>query len=314
MNLLFIIIYWLLAILSLLSLIMIVTFLVFFLKRREAVQFALSNTLGCGKQVCETKIEDLSIPIQSGTTYNKDVAKYCANLVYRVSKAAMGEDTLNVNDLKKEIELKNIDENPVFCVVWTHRKNVYIIFRGTLRLNEWMQDFAYSQKLFSSKEEDRKQAQLTFLRDISTSPPGVHAGFLEVYQNLRSDLIQKIQEIKPEQIIVSGHSLGAAVSTICGLDIIRMDCCKNTIVYNFASPRVGDKYFADLVKTNDLTVYRIVNTADTIPTLPPSVSPNFNNPSNPWLYSHCGTEIPFTYNMKSVLNNHLIANYLHFLA
>lgn len=313
MNLLFTIIYWILAILSLLSLIMVIFLLIFFLRRREAIQFAFSNTLGCGKEMCETTTPDLSSPIQSGTGYNKDIAKYCGNLVYRVSRAAEGKDTLDVKNLKREIELKNIKENPVFCVIWTNKDIAYVIFRGTLRINEWMQDFTYGQEVFPSKLVNKKQVQLNFLRDVSV-PPNVHMGFLEVYENLRDDLITKLQEIKPKEIIVSGHSLGAGVATICGLDIVRLDCCKNTIVYNFASPRVGDKIFADLVKSSGLTVYRIVNTADTIPTLPPSVAPNFAKPKNPWLYSHCGTEIPFTNNMKSLVNNHLMSNYLNFLA
>lgn len=310
MNLLFTIIYWVLTILSLLSLIMVILLLIFFLKRRKAIQIAFSNTLGCGKEMCEATTPVLPIPVQTGTDYNKDVARYCGNLVYHVSNAAYSKDSLDIKNLNKELELKNIKENPVFGVVWSNKDTVYIIFRGTLRINEWMQDFTYGQEVFPSKVVNKKQVQLNFLQDVST-PPKVHMGFLEVYENLRDELITKLQEIKPRQIIVSGHSLGAGIASICGLDIIRLDCCKNTIVYNFASPRVGDKIFADLVESSGLKVYRIVNTADTIPTLPPSVAPNFDKPKNPWFYTHCGTEISFTNNMKSLVNNHIMSNYLN---
>ena len=81
-----------------------------------------------------------------------------------------------------------------------------------------------------------------------------------------------------------------------------------TVVYNFASPRVGNPDFCDIINTT-LPVYRIVNTADIIPTLPPSVSPNFLNNEKPYIYKHCGIGKYFTDNWSSLLNNHLMNVY-----
>ena len=84
----------------------------------------------------------------------------------------------------------------------------------------------------------------------------------------------------------------------------------DTVVYNFASPRVGDKIFSDKVNMY-LPLYRLINTCDIIPTVPYSVSANYKKPEYPFYYEHCGKAIYFTDNMKSVLNNHLINVYLN---
>ena len=64
----------------------------------------------------------------------------------------------------------------------------------------------------------------------------------------------------------------------------------STVIYNFASPRVGNKAFCNIINSMDVKIFRIVNTADVIPTLPLSVSPNYTkgNANYPVMYAHCG--------------------------
>ncbi len=72
---------------------------------------------------------------------------------------------------------------------------------------------------------------------------------------------------------------------------------------------MGKSAYCNKVNSIGPKVYRIVNTVDIVPTLPFGVVPNFKNYNNPWFYSDCGEIHDFTNNMKSIINNHLMANY-----
>jgi predicted lipase len=187
-----------------------------------------------------------------------------------------------------------------------------ISFRGTLSSKEWEQDFTYQQESMFQKQTV-KQITLDFLTTVSGKVANVHKGFVDVYMKFRNDLSSTLLKINPnknKKIIISGHSLGAAISTIAGADLVQSGY-KDVGVYNFASPRVGDQTFADLVNIElKLPVYRLVNISDMVPNMPPSVSPNFEDYDNPYMYVHCGKMVYFQINRLSVLNNHLIPAYM----
>ena len=80
-------------------------------------------------------------------------------------------------------------------------------------------------------------------------------------------------------ITVAGHSLGAALATLNGVDMVANGFNKPSgsdigfpvTVFAYASPRVGDQGFQDVFNglTTDLHVLRIKNSKDNIPRLPP---------------------------------------------
>lgn len=310
MNLLkviLIIIAIIIAIISLCSLIFLIYTYILFRSNSKIFIKQWFNNLQCGDNPCKSKILNLPVPKQYGTLYQKDMAKYCANLIYRIALSA-SEPFIPPQSLKEELKVWNIKESPVFGIVWTYQDMAFVIFRGTQNIKELMQDLTIKQEIFP-KYNKLNQQKVRFLHNIST-PPEVHTGFLEVYTNFREKLVNKLNELKPKQVIVAGHSLGGAVSTICGLDLKLLGY--NSIVYNFASPRVGNDLFCDMVKSSKLPVYRIVNTTDIIPTFPSSVSPNFLD-DIPYIYTHCGKMIAFTSNWKSYVNNHLLPVYMDYL-
>ena len=88
---------------------------------------------------------------------------------------------------------------------------------------------------------------------------------------------------------------------------------KNIILYTSASPRVGNEAFAEYIDSNVSRHIRLVNKADIVPQLPPPLSPNFKNPSKPWIYSHSGKEETFSKNTGSVKWNHELPIYLDYL-
>lgn len=276
-------------------------------KNSKAIGMSFINNLQCPETtICPRKISDLEIPIQKDNNYDNKVARYLVDLVARLENS-VNSKLIPPKNLKKELDLYNTKENPLFGIVWSNNDTVYIIFRGTMSTKEFIQDLNYSQKVFP-KHKKISQNKALFLSD--NNAPNIHSGFLEVYNNLRQALLNKLKELKPKQILVSGHSLGAATSTICGLDLKILGY--NVLVYNFASPRVGDYNFCNMVeKIYKLPLFRLVNTCDIVPTYPPPVCPNFEDKDNPYLYLHCGKVIYFTNNWKSVINNHLLGVYIN---
>jgi hypothetical protein len=70
------------------------------------------------------------------------------------------------------------------------------------------------------------------------------------------------------KITVTGHSLGAALATLLGLDVGLNSGCGNTGVYTFASPRVGEMMFHHIYESVVPHTYRVHNRSDIVPKVP----------------------------------------------
>ena len=226
----------------------------------------------------------------------------------RVRKG-MYESFVEPHTLKNELNMYD-DKKILFGVIFSNDDIAYIAFRGT----NWydnkscINNLSFLQKFLSNSN---KNNQTKIYSNSNNIQAGIHSGFLKVYDIFRDELLDKIGEINPKQIIVAGYSLGGAIATICGLELKVSGY--NVVVYNFSSPCVGDDVFCDLVTQSDLPLYRIMNTCDIAQSFPISVIPNFNYPKKPFIYTHCGKAIYFTDNRKSLYKNHSMNVYIKWL-
>lgn len=285
-----------------------------FLNMKKAVQATWFNTKQCGEKLCPPPTDTTSPPLPSTVSLNnweRDVAQYSAALIYIIEKSANNKTKpVYPKELVLQKELFNDKDDPIFASILTNDNFIWIAIRGTLSSREWMQDFEYQQEAFLDNKSSH-QVKLDFLEVANSARPSVHKGFIDVYTNFRQDLLNTLEKIDPDKtktIIVSGHSLGGSISTIIGADVVNKGY--KAVVYNFASPRVGDQVFCDFVNKIALKIFRVVNTADIVPNFPSSVSPNFKQTDQPYEYVHCGVLKTFTDNWKSVLNNHMIGVYM----
>lgn len=292
-----------------------------YLKLTNSLAGAWFNTKYCGQQKCPPTDKQLSYKLPTTPIdpqqLSMDVAKYSSIVIYSLEKAA--QDNVKPTyppELTIVKELYNDLSNPIFGAVFTDKNNIWIAFRGTLAPQELAQDLQYTQDQLFNKKPAKQISPSFLLKNIPTGSiptgliPKVHEGFVQAYQNMREDMIKAIESIPnstTKTIIVTGHSLGAAVSTLAGLDLKQL--LYKVVVYNFASPRIGDNAFITLVNSL-LPLYRFVNICDMIPNMPPAVSPNLKDTNNPYFYEHAGTMIPFQVNRLSMLNNHLIPSYM----
>lgn len=111
----------------------------------------------------------------------------------------------------------------------------------------------------------------------------VHSGFLGAYDSVRTRIISLIrlaigcvddhsEFIHKWHIYVTGHSLGGALATLLALELSSNQLAKRGAIsftmYNFGSPRVGNKRFAEVYNEKVKDSWRIVNHRDIIPTIP----------------------------------------------
>ena len=173
------------------------------------------------------------------------------------------------------------------------RHIMVVAFGGTMFLDEWIDDVDYFQV-------EPNKHQLNNL----VSGTRVHDGFLDVYLQVRNELTRLVQHHykTPKTVYhITGYSLGGGLATICALD----HAAYSPIVHTFASPRVFNRVGAN--KLNSLVgdgFYRIFNTEDVVPTLPPPIVVDLYNWDEYYYYEHCGKNVPFTSNLGTVLDNH----------
>ncbi|KAK7279162.1 hypothetical protein RJT34_24208 [Clitoria ternatea] len=111
----------------------------------------------------------------------------------------------------------------------------------------------------------------------------VHSGFLSAYDSVRTGIISLIRlaigyvdddskSLNKWHVYVTGHSLGGALATLLALELSSNQLAKRGAIsitmYNFGSPRVGNKRFAEVYNERVNDSWRVVNHRDIIPTVP----------------------------------------------
>lgn len=168
----------------------------------------------------------------------------------------------------------------------THNNVVILIFTGTVNTCMGGLDLSYNQ---------------TELDVILNYTPGLkaHKGIYLAYKSIREQLVTKLKPFlsKNPQLIISGHSLGGALSQLCSLDLAYY----NPIHYSFASPMIfnntGYETFTKLVKSS----YRVANISDLVVLSPLPVMPNKD------VFLHTGSLISFQRNLGDYSTNHSAA-------
>jgi triacylglycerol lipase len=150
-------------------------------------------------------------------------------------------------------------DSHVFGFVAGGEKETVVSFRGTHFLSEWLGD-----------------AELALVDYRFRSEAGsVHIGFQAIYETLRKSLQKVLSQLGGDRLplIIVGHSLGAALATLCALDSEVANLSNGQIrTVTFASPRVGDTLFRDAFTKNVKDCLRIANWIDLVPQLPLPIS------------------------------------------
>ena len=182
----------------------------------------------------------------------------------------------------------------IAALYYSQNLNMAIMsFSGTMYISEWDNDFDFTQVNPSDINKDNNIL--------------VHKHQYEMYNSLRNSFIIALNDIKNEEpeflFISTGHSLGGALSSLCFFDVISNNIISENqghkVLYSFASPRVGNVVFADVIN-KETTAFRVSNSEDIITTLPLPISGNTK-------YEHTDMCISFSMNLNNYGSNHIDA-------
>ncbi len=169
-------------------------------------------------------------------------------------------------------------------------RDSFVIFRGTRTAREWTKNLSFNLKEYPV--------------------PGygeVHVGFLDVYASLRESLLAAVSALRgSSRVFIAGHSLGGALATLAGPDILSLPRARIEAIYTFASPRAGNGEFARSFDRDFAErCFRIVNGSDIVTAVPLPVPIGAGG----W-FAHAGTPVEFTAQLESVEKNHDLETYL----
>jgi len=136
-----------------------------------------------------------------------------------------------------------------------------------------------------------------------------HYGFTAIYQTIRDQILPVLQRCPShKRLILTGHSLGGALATLCALDLAINTKFKPATVYTYGAPRVGDPKFAALFNSILLDSHRIMIASDVVPLVPP---PIYKTPLSEkvYYYHHVREEFTLLFFSASISESHALANY-----
>ncbi len=157
------------------------------------------------------------------------------------------------------VPYKNIftDENTDSSLIWATsvgNKDLYIAFRGT-------------ELTWDNLKEDLSPSLIMF-PPVANIDLRTDYGFTTAWMSVRQQVFDIVDKTQPNRLYITGHSLGAALATLCAFDLKYHIPDLDPILYNFGSPRVGDYGFAYHFGKIIDKCYRIQNKNDPVPRLP----------------------------------------------
>lgn len=157
--------------------------------------------------------------------------------------------------------------------------DIIVAIRGTQTWEEWWDDFHWGLVPFPYNSNGGNVADgfITIYETITLNFPNATAASPSI---LLKDTAAHPELIKAGlnfTLTATGHSLGSALITLYAADITSRGNGTQPRVYTFASPRVGDKGFANMYNVNVATNYRIYNWPDIVPDFPKDPFDNYQH-------------------------------------
>lgn len=219
--------------------------------------------------------------------FDPSLARTLAELIQYSYKQIAGLPIDELNDIYTIVPLGTLAVPFGFVAHKADNNSVFVVFRGTIKFIEWFKDV--NIQLVSYKDSTRRNEKVEIkgvivegvieenqsskiIEHIDDNFGNVTAGFRGIYITLRQQMLEALNKLPQDsQIFVTGHSLGGALATLAIPDILKNTHFKNPQsikLYTFASPRCGDRTFAESFERTSVQHWRIANTEDFVTMIP----------------------------------------------
>ena len=122
----------------------------------------------------------------------------------------------------------------------------------------------------------------------------MHTGFYVDYLFFEEEFNGKVTALLKKypsaSIVTTGHSLGAAISAVCAMELKSLFPATKVFIHNFGQPRLGNIELSDYMSKTLDGIYRVVHNRDLVPHLPPDL-PGFD-------YHHPAHEVFFNLDLS----------------
>jgi len=149
---------------------------------------------------------------------------------------------------------------------------IFVVYRGSTDIGDWVNNL---------------NAILTDYPKCSGC--SVHKGFYNAEQGIISKMLTEVKSLKAKfpsyTVVVTGHSLGAAVATLTALDFLDAGITPLRM-FHFGSPRVGNTAFANYASAKIVDRNRNTHHKDMVPHCP--MHERFTHISGEWYEDDSG--------------------------
>ncbi|OQS00692.1 lipase [Thraustotheca clavata] len=133
---------------------------------------------------------------------------------------------------------------------------IIVAFRGSMDVKNWLDNLTFT------KTQPWKNHPNVY----------VHQGFFWVYESIGKELITALNQVRKEYpkapIVMTGHSLGAAIAAIATIDLHEQYNISIEQLVTFGEPRVGTKGFVEYLLKTVPYLARITHWRDLVPHVP----------------------------------------------
>jgi hypothetical protein len=200
---------------------------------------------------------------------------YIANIAINLCQSTYcitNTSTWNCITCDPNIKLEYVVENNGARALQGYDSNtetIFTAFRGSSNIQNWIDNI-----------------QISRVCPYNEGEVCVEKGFYKAYNYLKPEIFNNLQTLSNKyntnKLLITGHSLGAAESTLMTYDILNdYTNYKISYFYNFGSPRVGNPEFVSSFNSYNLDSFRIVHYYDIVPHVPEEILG----------YKHISTEI-----------------------
>ena len=145
-----------------------------------------------------------------------------------------------------------------FIGILESTETIYVVLRGSSSALNWLDDFELRMTPYTSFSE--------------CGDCNVHKGFYKSALSIREKTIESVAQLVQEyprfNVVVTGHSYGAAVAQLLAMEIEQAGI--DVHIYNYGQPRTGDDNYAAFVNQRIDGYWRVTHNMDIVPHVPPT--------------------------------------------